>query len=271
MTLRRYLILACILVCSQKAIAETLNERLSSPGSHTTLVFELPIVDLQSLLVAVVSRPISGQVQDVTDALKDDTLAWRLQLHEMALVGSEGRLEARGPLIGDVQLHGRLGSGLLSTEVSQRADVRADATLSLSPKVRENWSVDPEIKGDLRLHEAEISVLGIRLSLRSLLQPLVDQMVQRELAKLATAMQDPALLQRWIEPFWETFCVTRPIGRAPAAGYLVMVPERVAVRPLEVTSKSLRATLVVSSSSHVQVTSEALTCPPIPATLDILE
>lgn len=261
----------CIALSMGPAAAESLQERLSEPGSHVLAVFDLPLADLEAVLKARAEGDHVGKRSDAIDLLKDDVLTWRIGLKDLRMTAEQGELLASAPIAGEVHLRGKLGSGFLSVDVSQKAQLKGRMILSMDPVLKSDWTLDPRAQGRVELQELQMKFAGARLNLGGVMQPIINALLQEALAKLADSLSDPRILRKWVEPIWQDACVEKALGVEPNEAFLVVTPRQIAAEPIAVAAERIRVSMILSADSNVALDPGQRSCPPLPDSLQLLD
>ncbi|WP_191090054.1 DUF4403 family protein [Histidinibacterium aquaticum] len=255
--MRRAAFIGALLAVAQGAWAETLAERLQSPGSHAAVTLELPYEAVTRLLSDDLDRDWQGRRKDVSDRLSDDELEWSAKVREVSAgPAQQGGLRLRAVAEGEIDVKGRL-AGIFFDET---VDLRVRVDLSALPRLRGDYSLELEPTGRARLERAELDLWGLEIDLRRRLQPRLDRAVDRALRERAEELASEPVLKESLADVWQDAC-------ADAGAMGAFRPVAIAATQPRFEEEAVRLTLVVTA----QLRLEPMACPPLPERLDLLE
>ncbi|MCK0142480.1 DUF4403 family protein [Aliiroseovarius sp. F20344] len=224
------------------------NAQECDPTTHSyiTLPLSIPLDELQTQLNASVDEVMRGIENDpVPGRLVDDTLGWAARRSDIVLRPSaNGGLIAKANIRGNVQLTGgiqivRGAVGALLNQVapanipiSQSSKLEARVVGDFRPILREDWSLNPRAVASVQVTQAEAKIAKLgRLSFRKLLQPTVQEKVDKLMAKLNRDLPKDQFLRKEAQDLWDdSHKVIEVRGDVP--GWIVTKPVRFeAVQP----------------------------------------
>ena len=157
-------------------------------------------------------------------------------------------------------------------ELNANADIRANVTVQARPQLSPNWRVDPNITAQVSLADTNLNASGVKLNVNDQIRPLMDKMLEEQLAKVREQARNDPSLERTARRYWAEMC--RSIPLPPAAPglpslYLEMKPTRAVAAQPRVDVTNVHLMLGIEASSVVTTSSTRPTCP-FPTTLQIV-
>jgi hypothetical protein len=157
-------------------------------------------------------------------------------------------------------------------ELNANADIRANVAVQSRPQLSPNWRVDPGLAAQVNLADTNLNASGIKLNVNDQIRPLMDKMVEEQLAQVRERLRNDPTLEQNAKREWAKMC--RSIPLPPAAPglpslYLEMKPTRaVAAQPrVDVTNVNLM--LGIEAQTVVTTSSTKPDCP-FPTALQIV-
>lgn len=275
------------LLCAVAGLAAAAFARAEeAPTSSILVPITMPIATLESALEAAVpAHDADSQRIDVAREVPDGaTLSWNLRRSPIDLVGKDGELYARTSISGRARIAGtvKLFRGEFdkifgkinptSAPLSVHADLAADAGMRIAPRLTPDWRVEAEIQPAVTLREAEVPILGIPFSVRSLLQPQLDKQVDGLVEDLRGKLAQDTSLEDAAREAWDDLCRIHPLeipstgetAEAAAPVWLIVEPlEAHAVQPIIAEDV---VTLAIGLSARLRLSDQevAPTCIPLP-------
>ncbi len=157
-------------------------------------------------------------------------------------------------------------------ELNANADIRANVAVQARPQLSPNWRVDPNIAAQVSLADTNLNASGIKLNVNDQIRPLMDKMIEEQLAKVREQARNDPTLEQSAKREWAKMCRSIPLPAA-APGlpslYLEMKPTRaVAAQPrVDVTNVNL---MLGIEAQTIITTSQTKPDCPFPASLQIV-
>ncbi len=257
-----------------------------APISSILVPIMMPINALESALEAAIPTQDAGKQQvDVGPEVPDGaTLSWNLRRSPIDLVGKDGELNAqttmsgRAGIAGTIKvLRGDLGRLLgdlnpTSVPLSVHADLAADAGMRIAPRLTSDWRVEAEIHPAVTLRDADVRILGIPFSVRSLIQPQLDKQVDGLVEDLRDKLAQDTSLEEAAREAWDNLCRAHPLeisstdkaAEPPAPVWLIVEPlEAHAVQPI-ITDEVVTLAVGLSARLRLSDQEDSPTCIPLP-------
>lgn len=244
------------------ASAEKLDELLDQSGTHVVLDLDIPLSVLAPLVETLVPLTFSDTINDPAGgAIKDDRITISAQRGSIILSVDEGRLRAHTTATGRANFTG----DLLFDDISETLDIRAVAVVFGDARIRDDWSLELDLSGDASLREAEMRILGIKISLRSLFQDRIDTSIERGLNRLRQQTNTPGYLRNAAGDLWSNACEDLDIGDLR----LRIQPIQIAVSQPTFEAGAISFQILVST--EIVPSDGAVDCPELPETLLLLD
>jgi len=244
------------------AASDSLGDLLEEPGSHAVLDLEVPLPALVPLVEGLVPQTFSDTIYDVAgNLIKDDKIVINARRDPITLSISGGQLHAATSATGS----GNFTGDVLFDDISETLEVRADSAAATSATLNENWSLSLDLDGSVHLREAEIRVLGLKLSLRSLFQDKLDREVINGINDLRKETGEPGFLREAASGLWQDACQDIFVDTLN----LRSEPYRIAASQPVFADQSMSITVLISSV--ISLADGELVCPNLPETLVLLD
>jgi hypothetical protein len=149
------------------------------PDSTVGVLFEVPLAELQ----AVVSRELAADLDGtspVNEGALTGTLAYRVRADGTPKVsGQNGRLRIDLPIAFSLRLDGTASGLGLSLPIRTGTEGALTVTVSLAPRVDEEWNVRSDPKLSFRWRRSpQVEVLGARISIESVATEYLEGRMQ---------------------------------------------------------------------------------------------
>ena len=167
---------------------------------------------------------------------------------------------------------GKSIGGLTSKVLDQRADVRGQVTVHARPEVTAGWRLEPHLSAQLALSNSTISVAGLRLPVADEARPVIDNMVNQQVAALEQRLRSDPMLERAARQQWAKMCRAIPLGGGNTGLpqlWLEIRPIRAAAAQPRVDARDVTLTIGVQAETRVSATQTKPTCP-FPAKLELV-
>lgn len=226
---------------------------------RTTLALPLSVsLDEIAALANSADERLSGRRDNPVDLdeVVDDSLQWDIKRGPVFVAADQGGLTLATRLKGEARLKARLRPGsklfrlMPGVPVSARTDLAADLAVRARPVLRADWRIDGGLSADLQLTRADLPIANLtRLSLRPVMQPLLERALKKTVAQAQARLDDPALLRDAVAPVWRDLCVNRALGRDGL--WLQTRPLDLRAAPITVDDSHVRLGMTVLLDSRV--------------------
>lgn len=157
-------------------------------------------------------------------------------------------------------------------ELNANADIRGNVAVQARPQLLPNWRIDPNVTAQVTLADTNLNASGIRLNVSEQLRPLMDKMVDEQLAALRERARNDPTLEQTARREWAKMCRVIPLPAA-APGlpnlYLQMKPTKAVAAQPRVDATQLHLLLGIEAQTAVSTSQTKPDCP-FPAALQIV-
>ena len=157
-------------------------------------------------------------------------------------------------------------------ELNANADIRANVAVQARPQLGANWRVDPNLAAQVNLADTNLNASGIRLNVNDQIRPLMDKMLDEQLAQVRERARNDPTLEQTARREWTKMCRSIPLPAA-APGlpnlYLEMKPTKAVAAQPRVDATNVNLMLGIEAQTVVTTSQTKPDCP-FPATLQIV-
>jgi hypothetical protein len=157
-------------------------------------------------------------------------------------------------------------------ELNANADIRANVAVQSRPQLSPNWRVDPTLAAQVNLADTNLNASGIKLNVNDQIRPLMDKMVEEQLAQVRERLRNDPTLEQQARRYWAEMCRVIPLPAA-APGlpilYLEVKPTRAVAAQPRVDVTNVNLTLGFEAQTVVTTSSAKPNCA-FPANLQIV-
>jgi hypothetical protein len=187
------------------------------------------------------------------------------------IAGVAGNLTGSITGLLDAGLGKSLG-GLTSKVLDQRADVRGHVTIHSRPAITPDWRLEPNLSAQLALGDSALSVAGLKLNMASEARPLIDKMVNEQVAELEQRLRHDDFLERSARAQWAKMCRAIPLGGGDTGLpelWLELRPIRAAAAQPRIGTREVTLTVGVQAETRITPAQTKPQCP-FPAKLELV-
>lgn len=267
----RYTVLVCVLFAifglsylyffphkdQTKQLAEQINTapksiRINAKGPDTHLAAVFPHAEIkQSQLFLPITIPIElvrQKLENDTDIrfegeekntagklLKEEKLTWWLERDEFAVQKHDEDLHLSVQTKGLARLRGKTGIG---TKVSTHLDLLATLHVWLDPKLQEDWTLEPNFKGEADVDEAILEILNKKINVKGKIRKQLNRSIHKALHKETQKLGAPGKLKESIAKQWVKLHQVKPISRSPQA-WSQTKPTSIQVTQFDITDNGI--------------------------------
>jgi len=163
--------------------------------------------------------------------------------------------------------------GNLTTKVlDQRADVRGQVTMHSRPAITSDWRVEPNLSAQLAMGDSAATVAGLKINMAGEARPLIEKMVNEQVAELESRLRHDNFLERSARAQWTKMCRAIPLGGGQTGLpqlWLEMRPIRAAAAQPRIGARDVTLTIGVQAETRITSAETKPTCP-FPAKLELV-
>jgi hypothetical protein len=162
--------------------------------------------------------------------------------------------------------------GLTSKVLDQHADVRGQVTIHSKPALTSDWRLEPHLTAQLALGDSSASLAGIKINMASEARPLIDKMVNEQVAELESQLRHDPFVERAARAQWAKMCRAIPLGGGQTGLpqlWLEMRPIRAAAAQPRIGARDVTLTVGVQAETRVTSAETKPNCP-FPAKLELV-
>lgn len=157
-------------------------------------------------------------------------------------------------------------------ELNANADIRANVAVQARPQLSANWRVDPNLAAQVNLADTNLNASGVRLNVSDQIRPLMDKMLEEQLAQVRERARNDPTLEQTARREWTKMCRSIPLPAA-APGlpslYLEMKPTRAVAAQPRVDATNVNLMLGIEAQTTVTTSQTKPNCP-FPTALQIV-
>jgi hypothetical protein len=158
-------------------------------------------------------------------------------------------------------------------DLNANADIRANVAVQAEPRLTTNWRVDPNIAAQVNLADTNLNASGIRLNVNDQIRPLMDKMLEEQLASVRERARNDPTLEQTARREWTKMCRSIPLPAA-APGlpnlFLEMKPTKAVAAQPRVDATNVKLMLGIEAQTIVTTSQTKPDCP-FPAALQIVD
>jgi hypothetical protein len=216
----------------------------------------------------------------------------------LAVAGRNEGLTVTAPLTGSVHVTGQIGSvagktvggiggaigGLLGGNVGkqieslanrafdQRTDIKGSVVMLSRPALTPAWRLEPNLSAQVNLGDTGINVGGIKINLAQEIKPLLDPLVNNQMASLQARLRADPMIETAARREWQKMCRSIPLGGGATglpALWLEFKPARVYAAQPKIDASAVTLTIGVQSDTRIVPNETKPNCP-FPAQLELV-
>ncbi len=187
------------------------------------------------------------------------------------IAGAAGNITGSLTSFIDNGLGKNIGS-LTSKVLDQRADVRGQVTIHSKPAITSDWRLEPNLTAQLALGDSAVSLAGIKINMANEARPLIDKMVNEQVAELERQLRHDPFVERTARAQWAKMCRAIPLGGGQTGLpqlWLEMRPIRAAAAQPRIGARDVTLTVGVQAETRITPTETKPNCP-FPAKLELV-
>jgi uncharacterized protein DUF4403 len=269
-------------------------------ASHVIAPVAVALTAIGQSLDAAAPREFAGKNDNpVTQLLGQAEIGLTVSRGTMAASGQAGTLTVTTPLNGSIRITGQVGNtagkaaggiggaignllgngevgkqseNLAVKALDQRSDFRGNVVVTSRPQITASWRIEPNLAGRLDFGDTATNIAGIKLNLANEIKPVLDPMVNNQIAALQSRLRNDPMIERTAREQWAKMCRSIPLGGEKTGLpplWLEMRPVRAAAAQPQVDTRNVTITVGVQAETRI-VPSETKPNCPFPAQLELV-
>jgi len=167
---------------------------------------------------------------------------------------------------------GKSVGGLTNKVLDQRAEVRGQVTVRSRPAINADWRLEPNLRAQTSLGNSALSVAGFKIPVADEARPVIDNMINQQVAALEQRLRSDPMLERAAREQWAKMCRAIPLGGGSTGLpqlWLEMRPIRAAAAQPRIDARDVTLTIGVQAETRVTANESKPSCP-FPAKLELV-
>jgi hypothetical protein len=167
---------------------------------------------------------------------------------------------------------GKTVGNFTSKVLDQRADVRGQVTVHSRPAITSDWRLEPHLTAQLALGDSAVSLAGLKINMATEARPLIDRMVNEQVAELESRLRHDMFIERAALAQWTKMCRAIPLGGGKTGLpplWLEMRPIRAAAAQPRIGARDVTLTVGVQAETRITPAETKPKCP-FPAKLELV-
>lgn len=226
------------------------------PPPETSILgvaINVPMSVLGDLINKEVPQQFDGQEEaNFTKRIENGGYAWAVSRGNIEFQNTGSSLALAAAFKGAARFQGDLDAKILTLPLDSTVEISGTGGGILNPVITPDWQIDPNLKPQLNLTNASLSLGALgTLDISDILGSSLGQLLQTELAKLAPAIGNEFDLRSEVEPLWKDLFLNRSISDAPPV-WISITPEKVLMAPINFTDPNqLQINLGIQSETFL--------------------
>jgi hypothetical protein len=163
--------------------------------------------------------------------------------------------------------------GNLTTKVlDQRVDLHGQVTVHARPAITADWRLQPNLTAKLQLGDSALQVAGLNINTTKEARPLIDRMVNDQVASLENWLRDSPIIEQAAREQWAKMCRAIPLGGGNTGLprlWLELRPVRAAAAQPRIDPQNVTLTIGVLAETRITAAETKPNCP-FPAKLELV-
>lgn len=241
-------------------------------------------------------RNFAGKADNpVPQLIQNADFGWTVTRGVLAANGGQNALTVSTPLNGTVKLTGSLSqsasgavgglvnnllgnnaakqlSNLNIKSLDANAELHGTAAITARPQLTPNWRVAPNLAAQVNLADTNLSTAGLKLNVASQIKPLIDKMVNEQVASMQQRVQANPIIEQTARREWAKICRSIPLQTGITGSSTLWVelrPVKLSAMQPQIDGNNLLLTLAMEAETRITATESRPDCP-FPARLDIV-
>jgi hypothetical protein len=259
----------------------------------------IALTAIRSALDAAAPRDFAGKNDNpISQLLGKAQIGITVGRGPLAVAGRADGLTVTAPLTGSVHVTGEIGTaagktvggiggaigGLLGGNVGkqietlankafdQRTDIRGSVVMLSRPGLTPGWRLEPNLSAQVNLGDTGINVAGLKINLAQEIKPLLDPLVNSQMASLQARLRADPMIETAARREWQKMCRSIPLGGGKTglpALWLEFKPVRAYAAQPKIDANAVTLTIGVQSDTRIVPSQTTPSCP-FPAQLDLV-
>ncbi|MGI8525338.1 MAG: DUF4403 family protein, partial [Pseudolabrys sp.] len=273
---------------------------LKAETSPSTVIAPVAIAlsAIRSSLDAAAPREFAGKNDNPITQLGKAEIGITVGRGPLSVSGRAEGLTITTPLTGSVHVTGQLGTAagksvsglsgalgnllggnvgkqletLANKPFDQRTEIKGNVVMNSKPALTSAWRLEPNLGAQINLGDTGINVAGIKLNLANEIKPLLDPLINNQVAALQDRLRNDPVIEAAARREWAKMCRSIPLGGGKTglpALWLEFKPTKAFAAQPKIDGKDVTLTIGVQSDTRI-VPSETKPNCPFPAQLDIV-
>ncbi|MEX0751467.1 MAG: DUF4403 family protein [Xanthobacteraceae bacterium] len=253
----------------------------------------IALTAIRDAMEAAAPRDLSGQSSNpVSEFLSKNEIGVTMARGPIS-VGARGEgLAISTPLNGKLRVTGKLATqagkltgsigGLIDSSfgkqvenltgkvLDQSAEVRGDVTVTSRPAITPLWRLNPNLAAQVNVGNNAMSVSGFKISVAKEAKPLIDKVVNEQMAALDTRLRNDPFIETVARREWAKMCRAIPLGGGGSSLpelWLELRPTRAFTAQPRIEANNLILTVGVQAETRIVDKATKPSCP-FPARLE---
>ena len=259
----------------------------------------IALTAIRSALDAAAPRDFAGKNDNpISQLLGKAQIGITVGRGPLAVAGRADGLTVTAPLTGSVHVTGEIGTAagktvggiggaigellggnvgkqietLANKAFDQRTDIRGSVVMLSRPGLTPNWRLEPNLSAQVNLGDTGINVAGLKINLAQEIKPLLDPLVNSQMASLQARLRADPMIETAARREWQKMCRSIPLGGGKTglpALWLEFKPVRAYAAQPKIDPNAVTLTIGVQSDTRIVPSQTTPSCP-FPAQLDLV-
>jgi hypothetical protein len=272
------------------------------PTSRPSLVIAPVAISLNAIrtaLDAAAPRDFTGKSNNpVSQLLGKAEIGLQVGRGPIAVTGQPELLTATVPINGSLQISGEVGNQagkvvggvggalgnllggkvgqevgqLLGKAINQQAAIAGNVVVNSKPALTSNWRLQPNLGVQMNFGNSALNIAGLRINLANEIKPLLDPLVNKQVAALQDKISNDPMLENFARQEWAKMCRSVALGGGQTGLpelWLELKPVKAFAAQPRIDAQNLTLTIGAQSEARVGPTQTKPTCP-FPAQLELV-
>jgi hypothetical protein len=153
----------------------------------------------------------------------------------------------------------------------QRAALRGDVVRTARPTLLPDWRLQPNLRSQITVDDASITVMGSKLSLSAQIKPLLERAVNEQVSQWQSRLANDPSIEQEARREWAKMCRSNSLGAAPGKPnlWLELRPTRAFAAQPGIDSSAVTLAFGVEAETRI-VPSETRPDCPFPPRLELV-
>ena len=235
-------------------------------NTKVSLPIFIPLEGIQATMENAIPRRNMGRRDAEFPVIADGWFGWDFRRSGIQLDEDVGQLLVATNLSGEARA---FSDGIIN--ISAHANVHAGVRLWVNPRFQDNWSVNPNISGNVTIHDAIIPIGPIKISVKSKLQPVVNRLFNQQTNKLNEYVKEAS--NKHALEIWSALNIVEKLSQDPLI-WLTVTPRAFAVTQPRINSTGIYLHFLAEAETDLKIGTtpkRSISSVQLPTTLIILD